>query len=345
VSHPLLIAELSRTPGDYPLVVAASGLLLLVGLVLFIVAWRGRRIDDHPLCRRCGFDLLGLPEDSEKCSECGVNLNRHRAIRIGNHQRRWGWLFLASFVILENGSWLSVQARSSLQSVNWNDHKPIWLLLRESRSTRAHQPNRAIDRLVTLALHGKLNDDEKIALGDAILQVQTHDPAGSKFHVAVTNLHSFGHLSDEHWHSYWTRALGLTLQAGPHVQRGEKTVLPLTIATASAVQLPFWETSIRIDHISIPSAPAPVVVVGADELLHTRSSGANVIEVAVDITHLLPRLQDGTQAVHCTPIISFAHLGRGTGHTPLHIPLQTQFVLHSSTDPAAISITPPQIKP
>jgi hypothetical protein len=24
-----------------------------------IAGWRGRRVDDHPLCRKCGYDLTG----------------------------------------------------------------------------------------------------------------------------------------------------------------------------------------------------------------------------------------------------------------------------------------------
>lgn len=30
-----------------------------------IWAWRGRKVDDHLLCRRCGFDLIGKPEGPE----------------------------------------------------------------------------------------------------------------------------------------------------------------------------------------------------------------------------------------------------------------------------------------
>ena len=29
----------------------------LLGVFLVVRGWRGRRIDDHPLCRKCGYDL------------------------------------------------------------------------------------------------------------------------------------------------------------------------------------------------------------------------------------------------------------------------------------------------
>ena len=34
--------------------------ILIAATVLLIAGLRGRRVDDHPLCRRCGFDLIGL---------------------------------------------------------------------------------------------------------------------------------------------------------------------------------------------------------------------------------------------------------------------------------------------
>jgi len=32
----------------------------LFGLIVGIWSWRGRHIDDHPVCRRCGIDLFGI---------------------------------------------------------------------------------------------------------------------------------------------------------------------------------------------------------------------------------------------------------------------------------------------
>jgi tRNA(Ile2) C34 agmatinyltransferase TiaS len=54
--------------------------LIVVGISALVRGLRGRRIDDHPLCRRCGFDLTGKPETSTRCPECGSDLRRPRAI-------------------------------------------------------------------------------------------------------------------------------------------------------------------------------------------------------------------------------------------------------------------------
>ena len=40
--------------------------LLLLGLALTALGLRGRRVDDHRLCRRCRFDLNGRLADAER---------------------------------------------------------------------------------------------------------------------------------------------------------------------------------------------------------------------------------------------------------------------------------------
>src|SRR5688500_15525204 len=94
---------------DYQYAVIASAGMLVVGVMLIFFGVRGRRVDDHPLCRKCGFDLVALPSGVEKCSECGASLARRRAIRIGNRSRRWGFAVLGLLLVLEMGGWLTGQ--------------------------------------------------------------------------------------------------------------------------------------------------------------------------------------------------------------------------------------------
>lgn len=57
-----------------------------VGTVLFLLAMRGRRVDDHPLCAECDFDLTGRPAASRRCPQCEADLSRPLAIVVG-HRR------------------------------------------------------------------------------------------------------------------------------------------------------------------------------------------------------------------------------------------------------------------
>ena len=37
-----------------------AAILLAIGLVALVFGLRGRKIDDHPICRLCRFDLHGI---------------------------------------------------------------------------------------------------------------------------------------------------------------------------------------------------------------------------------------------------------------------------------------------
>ena len=77
-----------------PAVVAAASAVVLV------VGWRGRRVNRHPICRRCEFDLFGRPAEATRCAECGADLRRravHRRVTItgangGFFHRDFGWV-------------------------------------------------------------------------------------------------------------------------------------------------------------------------------------------------------------------------------------------------------------
>lgn len=99
--------------------VAAGGVALLIRL-----ARRGRRLDDHPTCRRCRFDLTGLPATSDRCPECGADLRARRAIVIGNRAPRLRLLVasvVAASVLLAIGAAITVRLG---RAVDWQGNKP-----------------------------------------------------------------------------------------------------------------------------------------------------------------------------------------------------------------------------
>src|SRR5881396_1347738 len=67
-------------------------LILLAALGLLALGMRGRRVDDHPICRRCGFDLSGVPSGGTNCSECGSRLCEPGAYYFGRREKRRGLL-------------------------------------------------------------------------------------------------------------------------------------------------------------------------------------------------------------------------------------------------------------
>src|SRR4051812_5753200 len=111
-----------------PLAVTAAA----AGLV--VVAVRGRRVDDHPLCRRCGFDLFGKPADSARCAECGADLTGRRAVRVGRRQPRWRLAALAAVVLALSAGGGGVAGWARVKGVDPNRYKPSWWLSKETAS-------------------------------------------------------------------------------------------------------------------------------------------------------------------------------------------------------------------
>jgi hypothetical protein len=128
-----------------------------VGLALAVIGLRGRRIDSHPLCQRCGFDLSGKPQDSTVCSECGASLGRPRAIRIGHRQRRSRLLWIASTWLLLAFCADGLHIWQAFWSVHWIEHAPQWWVVRQVHSRDAKARDQAITEAARRDAKGTLS--------------------------------------------------------------------------------------------------------------------------------------------------------------------------------------------
>src|SRR5438045_2458300 len=88
-------------------------LLWLMGLIaagagLIILGLHGKRLNDHPVCRQCRFDLSGCPEGSVTCPECGAGLKRPGSTRIGQRRKRPVFLAVGAAAVLFPASAIGV---------------------------------------------------------------------------------------------------------------------------------------------------------------------------------------------------------------------------------------------
>src|SRR5687767_13350874 len=127
-----------------------------VSLLLVWIGARGRRVDTHPICRRCEFDLFGLPGTSARCPECGADLARRRATRIGHRRRIRLLLTLAIPLLLISGGALGVAGYAKARGVNVYRYKPVSWLIREMR--HADLRPAALDELLARLADGWLSD-------------------------------------------------------------------------------------------------------------------------------------------------------------------------------------------
>ncbi|MEM7809093.1 MAG: hypothetical protein AAF561_13370 [Planctomycetota bacterium] len=122
-----------------------------VGVALLLVGLRGRRIDDHPLCRHCRRDLFGLAKTS-RCPSCG----RFSRSKLRGNRRRRPWIVALGLSLVLVGSLppclLLLEAVTQL---DFGRAKPVDLLLFESRRSAD-----AVNELARRRTRGDLSASE-----------------------------------------------------------------------------------------------------------------------------------------------------------------------------------------
>jgi hypothetical protein len=212
----------------FPILLAALGLFVVVRGV------RGRVVDDHPLCRACGFDLIGLPVEVRTCSECGVDVSSPRAIRIGHRRRRPGMALLGLSLMAPTLIGAALLAWMKIGDVKWIEHAPYWYVARQSRTSVATDRDAALLELKRRILANQLSPAQVKPLTDAALAAQAdlNVPWSAAWGDLIESAQVMGRLSGANWKQYLANAPQYKLVARPEVRRGDE--LPLRIAEAGA---------------------------------------------------------------------------------------------------------------
>ncbi len=149
----------------------------LVGLLLIVIGWRGRRVSDTPVCGDCGFDLSSVLPDGVTCPECGGGLKRAKGVKHGLRKKRPVVLTLG---IVLAGFPLALAASVALGSavgVDWSAHKPVWLLSWEAEQGGATAIDALARELVRRDTAGTLTGADVERAAHAILDVQKNENA------------------------------------------------------------------------------------------------------------------------------------------------------------------------
>lgn len=162
------------------LVLAGIVALGLGGLTLLVLGLRGRRINDHPMCRKCRFDLSGVvpagtkTAGTSRCPECGTALDTPGAIRVGERAKRPIVIVVGVMLLLlslGSGGYLGFVAFSSPAM---NPSKPTTVLRLEARFGNAARAAPALTELGARLSAGTLSDREISALVEEALEIQAH---------------------------------------------------------------------------------------------------------------------------------------------------------------------------
>ena len=233
----------------------AAVVLVLLALSLLIVAVRGRRTNDHPLCRRCGYDLTGRAADAGRCGECGADLSRPAAVRVGHRRRRSGLLAtsILLLVVSVTGGGLLVWARAA--KFDPEPHKPVWWLRLDAAGSTAAR-SAAVGEVARRADH--LSAEQLAPFVARALDLQasaaTWDVAGCRLIEAA---HAAGKLAPAAWATYAKQAYTVGLYTRPTIVAGDPLPISFPMNGVRLNDAGFMVSG-QLVAVSIDSRPVPL---------------------------------------------------------------------------------------
>lgn len=139
-----------------------------LGGLLAGLGWRGRRIDDHPWCRKCRFDLVGSWPGSTVCPECGGDLTRQRAVGIGQRQRSRPKVVSGVVLLVVAAGSAAWWASQRASSINWSVLKTDAWLVQDLRSPKLERAEAALAELAKRDQSSSLANTNRARLLDFI---------------------------------------------------------------------------------------------------------------------------------------------------------------------------------
>lgn len=188
-------------------VIATS--LSLVGLLLFLHGVIGRRIDDHPHCRKCGFDLFGRWPDIKNCPECGRELSGKEAVRNGT-RRRNGWVIATGLLfVLLAAPLLSMRFTGNLTYSQIYHLAPFWFVRMEAESHDFLRSNDALREIELRIKRGEADDDQIRSIIPVLLKHQSNQDRiwMNQMGDMIETAHEQKLVTDAQWQQYINQAM------------------------------------------------------------------------------------------------------------------------------------------
>lgn len=235
---------------------SALVIFLLVGVFILTRGLRRIPIDDHPLCRACGFDLTGKPETSHHCPECGSDLTRAKATTIGHRRRRPAAIAIGLLLTLLSTAGVTLFLIASAKTFDIYNYYPDWLLAQSLDSPNARTRGSAARELIARISADNVSAGRMNSIADRILALQadTKTPWYTGWGDVIETILARGKLSDERARAYATNAISFQLNTRPRVRIGDSlfftvTQLPPRIATGTSLLFNYENKQVTIDDL------------------------------------------------------------------------------------------------
>ncbi len=248
---------------------------IVIGLGLLLLGLRGRRLNRHPICRLCRFDLQGVYKGPDgpviTCPECGSGLRRPRAIRVGARRRIYSAIVLGTLAFILPLAALVLVGLAMLTGADANVYKPVGVLLFEARHAGPAATQGAAKELTNRLTAGKLSDTQIKSVLNAALEIQADSarPWCPELGDMVETIHMQSELgmqsklgADE-YQRFMNQAAVLVIETRSVVARDDPFPVLITmresrIGNISEIMVPIYIEQFSVDGENlIPTASDP----------------------------------------------------------------------------------------
>jgi hypothetical protein len=230
---------------------------IVVGAMLLVMGFRGRRTNEHPVCRGCRYDLEGVYPDHAVCPECGLALAG--GVRHGVRRRRPRVVALGAVALLIGLVVAGVAVLGASSGFNWNTVKPTWLLLRETRSVTPATIDAAFAELSDRFEEDKLDAGGITILVERILALQSdrEGPWKVEWGNLFDAIDAGGFVGEDAYERYTRNSVWPTFEIRSRVRVGDPVPYRVVFRNARLGEGTRINVGISIDSCSIGSVLLP----------------------------------------------------------------------------------------
>jgi len=203
------------------------------GLLLLLLGVKGRRINNHPICRGCKFDLDGVYPECITCPECGSGLKRDNAVQKGARTRLWSVVTVGALLTVTPLVPLGALAVAAITGRDLDKFKPVGLLMWEAKHADSIRTGKIAGELLSRVLTKSLSADQYNTVIDFTLALQADS--------AVAWSETWGDIIDQakldrvltqaQEDSFAQHALTLKIEGRTKVRAGD--AVPLVVSVVS----------------------------------------------------------------------------------------------------------------
>ncbi len=212
------------------------GLILLVavavflnGIIIFILAIRGRSVPGSLICSGCGFDVLGIPDESV-CPECGKSLGVPGAAR---PRRSRSGIALTTGALLTLLPLLAVGGLiyAKTSSANLYPYAPVWLLMIEAEQGTPSRATASLDELAKRMRSGSLPEPTIASLVATAMRLRTTPNItwNDGWSEIIEQARASGRINDAQWVDYVRYSIVPICLHRKAIRRGAELPISLTI--------------------------------------------------------------------------------------------------------------------